>query len=84
VAAYERLADGVEKKPGLNGKPVLKVEVDKLRDELKSRGFLERNPKTGDGLTTTGRTHWRRAKTRLLDSGRFIEKDGLIWRVAED
>jgi hypothetical protein len=80
VAAYHRLADSVEKTPGFDGKPVIKVEIAKVRDELKSRGALERNDKGGDGLSATGRTHFRRAKMSLLDSGGWVEKDGLIWK----
>ena len=77
--AYERLADAVDKTPGFDGKPVKKIGVDKLRDELKSRGFLE-TTETG-GLNELGRKHFQRVKTRLLDSNRWIEKDDLIWRA---
>jgi hypothetical protein len=80
VAAHERLADAVDKTIGFDGKSVKKVHVDTIRDELRSRGFLETKQKTG-GLTATARSHWRRAKTSLLDSGKWVEKDGLIWRV---
>jgi hypothetical protein len=77
--AYERLADAVEKTPGFDGKPVLKVPVDKLRDEVKSRGFLETDD---DGrLTSTSRKHFQRAKTDLIASKRFIEADAMFWRL---
>ena len=35
------------------------------------------------GLSATGRSHWRRAKLSLLDSGRWFEKDGLIWKAGD-
>jgi hypothetical protein len=60
------------------GKLVSKVKVDDIRDELKKRGFLEKN-ETG-GLTDTGRSHFRRAKTLLLSAGKIIEDEDLIWR----
>jgi hypothetical protein len=80
VAAYDRLADAKAKSPGFDGKSVLKVGVGELRDEVKSRGVLEKDEK--GVLTTTGRSHFRRAKLALLASQRWMEKDDLIWRVA--
>ena len=76
--ALDRLADGKTKAPGFDGKLVSKVRVDGIRDELKTRGFLEKN-ETG-GLTDTGRSHFRRAKTLLLSAGKILENEGLIWR----
>jgi hypothetical protein len=79
AGAYERLADAVEKTPGFDGKPVLKVPVDKLRDEVKSRGFLETDD---DGALTNGaRKHFQRAKTDLIAAKRFLEADGMFWRL---
>jgi hypothetical protein len=83
IENYERLADSVEETPGLDGKQLVKkVGVDKLRDEVRLRGYLETND--GGGLTTTGRTHWRRAKTDLIASKRFIEDNKLFWRLTPD
>jgi hypothetical protein len=79
AAAHERLADAADKTPGFDGRPVLKIEIAKIRDELKSRGFLDKNE--ADALTDLGRQHFQRAKARLLGSGLWIEKDGLIWRA---
>ena len=76
--ALDRLADGVTKAHGFDGKLVSKVKVDGIRDELKKRGFLEKN-ETG-GLTDTGRSHFRRAKTALLSAGKILENEDLIWR----
>jgi hypothetical protein len=76
--ALDRLADGITKARGFDGKPVSKVKVDDIRDELKKRGFLEKN-ETG-GLTDTGRSHFRRAKTLLLSAGKILENEDLIWR----
>ena len=41
LAAYDRLADGVEPTSGPNGAAVRMVRVDALRTEMKDRGFLE-------------------------------------------
>ena len=79
IKAYNRLADGLPTSPGLDGAPVYKLPVEKLRDELKSRGFLEAK-KTG-GLTPNSRTRFHRAKTEVISANRFVELDGLIWKV---
>ena len=80
VEAYGRLADAVEKTSGFDGKPVLKVETRKLRDEVRSRGFLETDD---DGnLTSAARKHFQRAKTDLMASKRFIEAEGKFWKLS--
>jgi hypothetical protein len=78
LSAYDHLADGAEQTHGFDGAKVLNVHVDELRNEVKSRGFLETNEK--GGLTTTSRSHFRRAKMNLLDSRKLVESGGLIWR----
>lgn len=78
--AYERLADTVEKTPGFDGHPVRKIEIDKLRDEVKGRGWLD-TMKTG-GITGASRMLFLRAKTDLVASGRYIENGGLFWKLA--
>ncbi len=81
VEVYERLADAVDEATGFDGKPVKKVETKKLRDAVKSRGFLETDD---DGNLTSGaRKHFQRAKTDLIASNRFIEADGAFWRLAQ-
>jgi hypothetical protein len=82
IDAYERLAEGAEKRLGFDGKPVKKVKVDALRDEAKSRGFLETN-ETG-AITAVARKHFHRAKTDLIASNRYIEADGMFWKLASD
>lgn len=79
AAAYDRLADGVEKSAGFNGAPVLKVKSDAIRDELKRRGYLDTNDK--GHVTAASRQTLRRAKTALLDGKRFVENDGEVWRI---
>ena len=81
VAAYDRLAEGLPMSPGFDGAPVHKLSVEKLRDELKSRGFLE--AKDTGGLTETARKQFQRAKAALLSGTkpRLMENEGLIWRV---
>jgi hypothetical protein len=78
--AYHRLADGAEATPGFDGKPARKVKVERLRDELKARGFLE--AKDSGGLTDLSRQHFQRAKAALLSPPKptLIERDGLIWK----
>jgi len=81
VDAYDRLAYASEKTPGSDGKPVLKVRVDAIRDELKARGFLETNEK-GGGLSNTGRSDLLKAKRQLLATKKYVEKDGFFWRIS--
>lgn len=76
--ALDRLADGVTKTPGFDGNPVSKVKVDNIRGELKKRGFLEKNEK--GQLSSTGKSHFRRAKTALLSAGKIFEDEDLVWR----
>ena len=79
--AYDRLADGVAPSPGFDGALVRKVQVDKLRDEIKSRGFLETDD--DDKLTSTARSNFRRAKTDLIAEKRFIEADKQLVRLSK-
>jgi hypothetical protein len=81
VDAHGRLAADVEPSPGLDGALVRKVPVDKLRGEIKSRGFLETDD--DDKLTSTARSNFRRAKTDLIAAKRFIEADKQFWRLFE-
>jgi hypothetical protein len=80
VEAYERLADAVDKTPGFDGNPVMKVETKKVRDAVRSRGFLETDD--DNNLTSAARKHFQRAKTDLIASTRFIEADGKFWKLA--
>ena len=52
--------------------------LQRVVDELKSRGFLE--TKDSGGLTTTARSTFHRAKADLLSSGRLFESGGLVWK----
>jgi AAA domain len=81
IKAYDKLADAVEPSSGFTGERVLKVSVDSLRERVKSEGFLDTKVDGDGGLTTGARSQFRRAKTDLLNSGQFVEKDGAIWRV---
>ena len=80
LAAYDRLADMLPKSAGFDGAPVRKLPVEKLRDELKSRGFLE--AKDSGGLTEAARKQFQRAKAGLLSGPkpRLIQSGDLIWR----
>jgi hypothetical protein len=80
--AYARLSDGIEPCPGFDGAPVRKVAIDKLRDEVRSRGFLEISD-TG-AISPGARKQFQRAKLDLIASKRFIEADGAFWRLKVD
>ena len=56
------------------------MPIDSLRDEVKTRGFLD--VKETGGLTVGARPRLFKAKTDLYTSGRYIEKDGLFWKLA--
>jgi ribosomal protein S19E (S16A) len=55
-----------------------KVSVDGLRDGLKSKGYLD--TETSGRLSSTGKSHFRRAKNDLLTEGRLVEADGVMWK----
>jgi len=78
IKAYDRLADAVEETPGFDGKPVRKVSIDAVRDELKRRGFLDTNDK--GGITPTSRSHLLRARVDLLKAQKLVASEGFIWR----
>jgi hypothetical protein len=79
--AYERLADGGAKTPGLDGSPVIKVPTAAIAAELKSRGFLDTDD--NGNVTAASRRMLSTAKALLLNGEgklKLIEKEGLIWR----
>ena len=73
------MADCVEETAGFNGNLVRKVSADAIRDELKSRGFLDAEGAKG-GITAISRKYLYRAKAQLLKTGKLVEEDGLLWR----
>jgi hypothetical protein len=76
---YGRLAEDVEQSGETSkGYKIFKVSVDKIRNELKSAGFLETNDK--GQIEGKSREAFRQVKIRLLAEG-FQEKDGMIWRT---
>ena len=79
VDAYERLSAALAETPDENGEPVRKVKTDSLRNEVKSRGWLD-TLETG-GLTGAARMAFLRVKSELLAGGRYLEKDGWFWAV---
>jgi hypothetical protein len=81
VATYERLADAVEKTPGLDGKPVRKVATKEIRDAMADRGFLNLDD---DGkLDSTERGKYRKAKGDLIADGLIVESAGMIWKIRD-
>jgi hypothetical protein len=81
IAAYNRLADGVQTSPGFDGQPVRKVSIETIRNEVKSRGFLETNDK--DALTTSARQMFHRAKGSLLSAKpqTHVESEAFLWKI---
>jgi AAA domain len=80
LETYYRLADSVQKTPGYDGNPVIKVSTDAIREEMKSRGFLDKNSKGRGGLTEAARTALSKAKATLINAGELVEANDLIWR----
>jgi AAA domain len=80
LEAYDRLADSVPTRLGLNGASVRKVSVERLRDELKTRGLLEVDD--AGAVTPPARKQFQRAKVALLagPKPRLVEGEGLVWR----
>jgi hypothetical protein len=78
LATYDRLADGRDPSPSIDGARVRKVGVDQIRDEVKSRGYLDVDER--GHLTSTSRSLFRKAKTGIIASGKLFEAEGLIWR----
>jgi hypothetical protein len=81
VDAYGRLADNVQPSHGLDGKPVRKVSLDTIREDLKRRDLLDLDEETGH-LTSSGKSEWRRARLALTDTAKtHILLDGLFWKI---
>ena len=79
LETYTRLCAGVTPSDGLDGRPVVKVSADAIREELKRRGFLD---KTDEGtISPAGRKALGRAREDLLKAKTLVEVDGQIWRV---
>jgi hypothetical protein len=78
LEAYDRLADGMAHQSGFDGKLVRKVSVEAIRDEVKSRGFLDTDEK--GHVTSTSRSVYRKAKSDHVAAQTLIEAKGLIWR----
>jgi hypothetical protein len=77
IETYDRLAGEVAETADGEGKPVRKVETSTLRDEVKSRGWLD-TKETG-GLTDSARKIFQRAKSDLLAGSRYVESEGWFW-----
>jgi len=80
LGAYDRLSSAVEPAPGFDGSPVRKVSVNALRDEVKSRGFLETN-ETG-GITPRARVYFQRAKADVIAAKIYLEAEGNFWKLS--
>jgi hypothetical protein len=78
--AYYRLADGATQTYGLNNNLVRKVPIDKIRDEVRARGYLDANGK--GQITATSRSQFLRAKIDLFASKDWVEADGQFWRLS--
>ena len=90
VRTYDRLIKEIIGPPEpsediINGiyTPLYKVETSAIKNELVSRGFLE--CKETGGMVQADRTLLSRVRAELLEDklnkdGKFVEKDGMIWR----
>jgi hypothetical protein len=79
LQVYERLSDDYgERASGFDGKPVIKVKVDLLREELRNRGYLNLDEK--GRIDAASRQAFGRAKASLLGIGKLVEANGLIWK----
>jgi hypothetical protein len=77
--AYDQLSDGAEEGGYVGSYKILKVSVARLRDALKSAGWLDADEK--GQITEASRTAFRRVKSKLLAEGGFQEQDGMICRT---
>jgi hypothetical protein len=82
VDAYGRSAVDAPWTPGFDGQRVKKVKLDSLRNEVKSRGFLDVDDK--GAIIASSRKHFLRAKTDLIEEKRYIESNGMFWKFASD
>jgi hypothetical protein len=80
--AYGGLAVDAPWTPGFGGQPVKKVKIDSLRNEVRSRGFLDVDDK--GAIIGSSRKHFLRAKTDLIEAKRYIEAGGMFWRLDAD
>jgi hypothetical protein len=80
VKVYDDLAGSEPKTLGLDGRStVLKVSTAVIRDELKNRGFLDRDD--NGAISRVSRNHFSRAKKELLRRGTFAERKDQLWRL---
>jgi hypothetical protein len=82
LAAYERLADSVEKTRGHDSRMVKKVKAIAIRDDLVDRGHLGKDDDTGK-VTGAARKQFDRAKEDLIDDGLMVETAGLIRKIRD-
>ena len=80
-AAYHRLANDVEPTPGLDGKPVGKVKVDDLRDDLKVGGKLDCEDGKIKHTEVTRFNDVRKELTTTRPGQKFVQKNDLIWAI---
>lgn len=75
--AYHRLADSAGQSAGFDGKPVRKVSVDSIREELKRRGWLDVDEK--NSILEKDRKAFGRAREANLRDHNFVQDNGFIW-----
>jgi hypothetical protein len=75
--AYGRLVEHGDRSSGFDGKPVIKVKVKAIREEVKSRGFLDTDD--NGNVDATSRSNFRHAKSKLIAAKKLIESDKMIW-----
>ena len=78
MEVLDDLAEGVGLEPGHSASPVRKVPLDRIRDRMRSLGYLD----VEDGkLTPQARTAFHRARKDLI-AARTIASDGkAAWKI---
>src|SRR5271165_1792433 len=78
LSAYDALAAAEPHSIGPDGGLLVKIDADRLRGEVKSRGYLDVDEK--GHILTSARKMYGRAKAYLLTKGRLIEHNGEVWK----
>jgi hypothetical protein len=58
---------------------VVKVHIDKIRDRMKSRGWLEKDD--NGHISDNGRKTFRAARDDAEADGKIAEENDLVWRI---
>jgi hypothetical protein len=79
LTAYDLEAEDGQPSIGFNNAPVVKVHIDKIRDRMKTRGWLEKDDK--GHISDNGRKIFRNARDDAEADGKITEENDLVWRI---